>query len=204
MTILLEKLRKPKLELRIVSPIDVNFEKKPAKKARFLGLELVNNPLIKIFRWMSRNAAIQCHGTITFYHLDGQKVFDRTMPIRWSNSLQPIAMNFEIDGKRYSISDLNQFTLEPKIDVYPGESERIDLAARFDEENESYGWSNQSYFSDPPWRNPDWKLSKGRYLIYITITSSGDKCKGLFRLINDVGQKDFRIENARPEDFKKI
>ncbi len=147
MTILLEKLRKPKLELRIVSPIDVNFEKKPAKKARFLGLDLVNNPLIKIFRWMSRNAAIQCHGTITFHHLDGQKVFDRTMPIRWSN---------------------------------------------------------QSYFSDPPWRNPDWKLSKGRYLIYITITSSGDKCKGLFRLINDVGQKDFRIENARPEDFKKI
>jgi hypothetical protein len=96
---------------------------------------------------MSRNAAIQCHSAITFHHLDGQKVFNRTMPIRWSN---------------------------------------------------------QSYFSDPPWRNPDWKLSKGRNLIDITITSSGAKCKGLFRLINNVGQKDFRIENARPEDFKKI
>jgi hypothetical protein len=36
MTILLEKLRKLKLELRIVSPIDVNFEKNLLKRRAFL------------------------------------------------------------------------------------------------------------------------------------------------------------------------
>jgi hypothetical protein len=87
-----------------------------------------------------------------------------------------------------------------RIDVPPGEAQRLDVAARFDAEDECYGWNNESYFSDPVWRNPDWRLNSGRYLVRVTIVSTGDKCVGLFRVINDVSRHDFRIENSLPND----
>ena len=86
------------------------------------------------------------------------------------------------------------------MDVYPGESQRLDVAAKFDNEAECYGWSNESYFSNPVWRNPDWTLPSGRYLVKGTVISSGEKCTGVYRLVNDVPQSDFRLEEAMPED----
>jgi len=200
-TIWLENLRKPNLEIRIASPADVQYKGSPATQARFLGLELINKPLPRWARWMSRDAAIQCHGTITFHHLDGQNVFGRAMPIRWSGSPEPIAMRLVVDDKHIFIADPARFTLTPRIDVYPGEAERLDVASRFDNEDECYGWSNESYFSNPVWRNPDWKLPSGRYLVKVTVISAGDKCTGIFRLINDVAQQDFRVEPSLPSDF---
>lgn len=199
-TIWLENLRKPRLEIRIAPPADAQYQGRPATNARFVGLELTNRPLPRWARWMSRNAAIQCHGTITFHHLDGQNVFGRAMPLRWSGSPEPIAMRLVAGDKHIFIADPARFTLTPRIDVYPGEAERLDVASRFDNEDECYGWSNESYFSDPAWRNPDWKLPSGRYLVKVTAISAGEKCIGIFRLINDVGQQDFRIEPALPTD----
>ena len=164
-TIWVENLRKPKLELRIAPPTDVQYQERPATQARFLGLELVNRPLPRWARWMSRDAVIQCHGTITFHHLDGQNVFGGAMPIRWSGLPEPVPMRLVVDGKHIFIADPARFTPTPRIDVYPGEAERLDVAGRFDNEDECYGWSNESYFSDPVWRNPDWRLPSGRYLV---------------------------------------
>ena len=200
-TIWVENLRKPRLELRIARPTDVQYERRPATHARFLGLELLNRPLPGWARWwMSRDAAIQCHGTITFHHLDGQNVFGRAMPIRWSGSPEPVPMRLVVDDKHIFIADPARFTLTPRIDVYPGEAERLDVAGRFDNEAECYGWSNESYFSNPKWRNPGWRLSPARYLVRVTVVSAGEKCKGVFRLINDVSQRDFRLEPALPSD----
>jgi hypothetical protein len=80
------------------------------------------------------------------------------------------------------------------MDVYPGEFEILDVAVRLDDEEDCYGWKNESYFCIPPWRNPNWKLPRGRYLVSVEIASSGQKCVGLFRLINDVPGTDFRLE----------
>jgi hypothetical protein len=91
--------------------------------------------------------------------------------------------------------------LTSRIDVPPGETQRLDVAARFDAEDECYGWNNESYFSDPIWRNPEWRLNAGRYLVKVTIISAGDKCIGLFRLINDVSRLDFRLEAILPGDI---
>jgi|GEM_PF-6151443 len=76
------------------------------------------------------------------------------------------------------------------------ESELLDIGARFDKDEECYGWNNEAYFSDPLWRNPNWKLRRARYLVKVTITSSGQKCVGAFRLVNDVARTDFRLEPA--------
>ena len=206
-TILIENLRKPKLVLKIEKPTDADYrnrENYPAEIARYLCLNLLNEPLPAWARWMTRNPALQCHGQITFHHLDGQNVFGRSMPIRWSGSPEPIALTLIIDGKRSSLWDPSRFSMEPCMDVYPDEAARLDIVARFDNEVFCYGWSNQSYFSDPIWRNRDWKLLPNRYLVKVLIKSSGANCVGIFRIINDVPQNAFRLEVASPDEIAKI
>jgi hypothetical protein len=39
-----------------------------------------------------------------------------------------------------------------------------------------------------------WRLVQGRYLVRVSVTSSGQRCQGTFRLINDVARTDFRLE----------
>lgn len=89
------------------------------------------------------------------------------------------------------------------MDVYPGEEEAVDVAVRFDIEPDCYGWNNDAYFYN--WRNPNWKISRGRYLVKVVITSSGQKCVQVVRLVNDVDNlNDFRLEDAFPEDLLKV
>lgn len=199
-TVFIEWLRKPKLIFYIGKPSDRSYETSPAKEARFLGIELSNEPLPEIFRWLQRNTAMQCHGTIEFYHLDGQNVFGRPMPIRWSSSIEPVPMAISVGNQDVKIFDPQSFTVESRVDVFPGEKERLDVAVKFDNDSECYGWNNESYSSDPVWRNKRWKLQNQRYFVKITIVSSGEKVTKIFRLINDVSRQDFRIEPALKSD----
>ena len=199
-TIWIESLRKPSLKLNIYQAGDANYTDRPAKKARFLYLELVNQSLPKVFRWMSRNAALQCHGIISFHHLDGTNVFGRSMQIRWTYLPEPTPAILIVGDRSYQFFDPRKFDHFSRVDVYPGESELLNIVSRFDDEEDCFGWSNESYYVEPIWRNQNWKLPKGRYLVNVTIVSSGEKCQGLFRLINDVGMLDFRLEKALPSD----
>ena len=170
--IIIEALRKPRLELTIAAAADAEYpEKTPARKVRFLHVDVENKPL----RLMSRNTAIQCHGSITFHNLDGQRFFEKSMPIRWVGPGQPEPTLVPIiaDGKNIGgIPDL-RFSLAPKVDIAPGEKEPLGVAARFDNDNDCFGWSNDNYFSDPPWRNQTWKLRPGCYLVKINVVCAG-------------------------------
>jgi len=200
LTIVIEKLHKPRLKLEIVSPVDRLFDDRPAHQMRAVRVRLSNSALPRWASWMLRNAALQCHGTITFYHLDGQNVFGRSMHIRWSDAPEPIPIRVQIGNHKGLIFDPTRFTITQRVDIYPGESAELDVAVRFDNEPECYGWSNESYFSDPPWRNPNWKLPPERYLVGVNILSSGERCTSIFRLINNVTQPDFRLEAPMPSD----
>src|SRR6266536_3290350 len=204
-----EYLRTPQLYLFIeVPPCDVGYAPgKPARNSRYLRLKLRNRPLPRGAQWMQRSAALQCRGEITFHHLDGQDIFGRAMPVRWSNSPEPVLSkivdaNGSVQGRIVDYAKLNP---ESRIDVYPGEEEIVDVAVRHDEDEDCYGANNEQYFSSPPWRNPRWKLPKARYLVKVVITSSGQKCVGTFRLINDVDSRtDYRLENTTAEDRAKL
>ena len=91
-----------------------------------------------------------------------------------------------------------------EAETYPIESQLLDVAARFDDDAPCYGWNNETYFSTPPWRNPAWRLGPGRYLARVEVTSSGQKCVGIFRLINDVARSDFRLEAPTAEDLQRL
>jgi hypothetical protein len=132
---------------------------------------------------------------------------------RWASSVQPGPLEGEgviarPDGEpdhiKMRILDPVRVTLKSRIDVYPGESEILDIAVRLDDDECCYGWNNETYFVATPWRNPRWQLERGRYLVRVTVVSSGQTCVGTFRLINDVARTDFRLEKARPEDISKV
>jgi hypothetical protein len=204
-TIWVEWLRKPRLEFAISANLDLDLgSKSPAQQGQFPLLVLHNKSLPKLLRWLQRNAAMQCRGLISFYHLDGQKIFAHPMLMRWSASPEPLPMQgFLYDGakvKKMEIFDLSKYSLEEYTDVYPGESPTIDIAAKFDDDKECFGWNNEAYFSKPKWRNPSYKLDEGVYLIKVEVISSGEKCMKLFRLINEGTRKDFRIEPAQKKD----
>ena len=199
-TILVENWRRPHLTIEVTEPIDAEYTYKHVKKARFILVEVTNNPLPQFLRWMSRNAAIQCHGSVTFHYLDGQPVYQRVMPTRWSNSPEPIASRFEVDGTVFSFIDPSKVEIRSRIDIQPGESEQLGIVAKFDDDEECYGWSNENYFTKPLWRHPDWKIKPERYLVKVTVYSAGKKVSGVFRLVNNVPRNDTRLETKQTSD----
>ena len=203
-TIWIERLRKPKLKLKIGKAINLSSQEIPnaGKFHRHLYVLLENKPLSKWLSWMTRNPAIQCHGHISFHHLDGQNYSGRTMPIRWSGRPEPVLPWFEIDERRIPIIDYTRLRLESYMDIHPGEQEELDIAVRFDNNDECYGWTNESYFRQL--RHPDWRLPPGRYLVKVVVVTAGEKTSEVLRLVNDVPWKDFRLEEAKKEDKGKV
>jgi hypothetical protein len=124
---------------------------------------------------------------------------------RWSNSPEPVAIPvLGPQGQQFQILDLTRLTLESRIDIPPGETELLDIAVRADDDTECFGWNNEAYFSTPLWRNPNWRLDRGRYLVAVIITTSGQKFVAGFRLVNDVARADFRLEPITPKEKVKL
>src|SRR5260370_199717 len=127
------------------------------------------------------------------------------MDARWASSPEPLPIQaVGPGGQQFQILDLARLGLGSRTDTYPGESEVLDVAVRIENDVECYGWNNETYFSQPIGRNQNWRLDKGRYLVRVTVVSSGQKCVDVFRLINDVGRQDCRLEPATEEDKLRI
>ena len=197
----MERLRRPHLGLRLVGTKDAEYpERRPAKRSRYIHLEATNAVLPSCARWMSRNAALQCRGSISFHHLDGQNVFGRPMPIKWVRTPEALPMELHLGDQIGYLIDPLRIMSESRDDIAPGEAAAFDVVVRFDDEPECYGWNKESYQSKPPWRNPRWKLPAGRYLLQVEISSGDQTYRELYRLINDVPIEDFRLERALPTD----
>jgi hypothetical protein len=201
-TVVVEVLRRPKLRMTIVPGERVPQYplNSTARTGHYLHIDLVNEPLPGLFRWLARDAALQCRGTITFHNLDGGQFFAAPMPVRFARSPEPIPLQIRFSGGAGVLVDPQRMSLESRFDLYPGEATPFDVAVKFDSDDAAYGWTNQNYFSEPIWRNPDWKIPQGRYLVKVTMKSSNATCRGLFRLLNDAGPNDFRLEPAQTTD----
>jgi hypothetical protein len=117
---------------------------------------------------------------------------------RWAGSVEPLPIPVVTPqgAPQYQMLDLARLTLESRIDVYPGETEALDIVARFDNDDECYGWNNEVYFCQPLWRNPAWRLARGQYLVKVVIMSSGQTCIDYFRIINEGSRTDFHLDRA--------
>lgn len=205
-TMIIEYQRKPKLYLTIEDPpLDQSYTSAPAKNVRFLRVQLWNRAMPKILRWLNREPALHCNGYIQFHHFsDGAPIFSRAMPIRWAGSDEPISLQVLSDGKVLQLFDFGKYSAAFRRDCFPGNKETIDVVARFDEDEKCYGWSNENYLPGKSWRNTDWKLSKGRYLVKVSVFSSGEEIIGVFQLENSSRRMDFRLLPATQEDLHKL
>lgn len=200
-TIVVEIIRRPKIQMRIGSNESISYPHHPlAHTGHYLHIEVLNKPLPRFLRWLARDVALQCRGTLTFHTLDGAQFFKTPMLARFARSPEPIPLEIRFaDGVGVLIDPL-RMSLESRFDLYPGEATPIDVAVKFDSEDDAYGWTNENYFSEPMWRNSDWRLPRGCYLVAVTVTASNARCKGLFRLLNNAGPSDFRLTNAQSRD----
>ena len=205
MSIFIEFQRKPKLHFEIEEP---PYDSKPSggiKEARFLRVLLCNNPMPGFLKWLGRNAALQCYGDIQFYHLeDGAPVFSRLMPIRWAAADEPLTWQVRSDNAIAQLFDPTKYNASFQRNCFPGTKELIDVAVRFDDDEDCFGWSSENYLPDKGWRNPEWKIPKGRYLAKVTVQSSGETISAVFQLENTVARKHFRLLNATQEDILKL
>lgn len=190
-----EKMRMPSLRLLPAPDSTVDYPPdRPAKRARWVTVDLQNEPLPRWAWWMQRSSAVRCHGTVQFRYTDGKAVFDSPMPIRWARSPEPLPMRLIVGQCQLPILDDNLLAAESTVDVYPGESERLAVAACFDDDVDCYGWCNESYLEEPKWRSARWRLAPGEYTVTISVTSSGQKCEATFRLVNGPKPQDIRLE----------
>lgn len=97
------------------------------------------------------------------------------LAVRWASGVQPNA----IPIRNANGGQIEQFLCDDQrlgggsvLDIHSGDSEPLDVAARFDGEQSCYGWNNESDSVQPTGRNPRWELGHGRFLIRIVIQSS--------------------------------
>lgn len=186
-TLVAERLKRPRLVGEVLQPLDVDYSKGPlrqAKVARFLQIRITNRDLPPWLRWLGRNAALFCSGTIDFETASGEAVFSHSMPLRWSGTPEPVPMRIEIDGSKGVIFDHFRAHLEQKVDIPAGESRTLDVAAQFDGETECYGWSNEAYLPVPCWRNQGRRMNTGTFRVAVTILHLGGKMRLACELIN--------------------
>jgi len=204
--IAIEYQRKPKLRVSIEDfPIDHEYTNAPARQARYVRVVVHNKAMPSFFRWLGRSPAQQCMGYVQFHHLDdGAPVFSRPMLGRWAGADEPISRQVLPDGQVIQLFDPARFNAATRRDCFPGVNELFDIAARFDNDEECYGWSNENYLPDRGWRNPEFRLPQGRYLVHITVRSSGEDVTKVIKLENSVSRQHFRLLDASPSEIKRI
>ncbi len=200
----IEYQRKPKLHFEIEDPPTEGFYSSGSvKKARFVRVLLCNKAMPRLLKWLGRNPALQCSGHIQFYHIaDGAPILSSAMPIRWAGAEEPFTLQTIENGEPKQVFDVAKYHAASFRNCFPGTKEIIDVAVRFDNEDICYGWSNESYLKD--WKNPDWKLSSGRYFVKVTVTCAGELDSGVFKLENSAGMQNFRLTKASHDEASNL
>lgn len=186
----LERFKRDCLTLSIGEGHEIPL-KDPAgrEQAKWLHVTVSNRNVPKVLAWaFTGDHAFDCRAWITYYHVDGTKVFNREMEGRWSLTIEPEVIERRVDsGSVYFVRNYRE-----GIDLPPGEHTPVDIAVRYANESHCYGWNNESYATNG--RNPNWLLPAGRYLVKVHVRSSGINYVRVFMLVNDVPYQGFRLE----------
>jgi hypothetical protein len=146
--------------------------------------------------------AIEARGFLTFYDIDdGQRVFDKSMPLKWAGrggAVRPLIIH---DKRRWGwILTPGGFDPGSTLDIHAGSQARLDVAAKFDDDDECFGWTSENEASIPHWRNPRWKLPKEKYFVKVEVQAANAEVSAVFRLINASHRTSFRLEDPLPTD----
>jgi hypothetical protein len=189
-----EFVKRPRLIFAEGEPLDAYYlPPAPARNVRFVRVIISKQQLPWGVGWISRESAIDCRAEIRFDCVEGVNAFP-VMPGRWASNPQPLPLVGQVGGQPCELWDQNIWqSAGTGISIPPGELELLDIASRFDDEEEAFGWSNASYLQ-PLWRSPTWKLKKGCYTVIVTIRAGGQKWTDRFDLHNDGSRGEMRLK----------
>lgn len=200
-----EYLKQPKLYFKYdpeICRVENRYNGSTASIAVFLTIQLWNRKPPWMLFWLNRNTADHCSGHITFHFLeDGGRAIDKAMRIRWSGSPEPTS-NFIIDGQPTTLFDPSKLDLSYWQPCYPNNKITLDVVARFDKDEECYGWTAENYLYN--WRNPKFKLPAGRYLVRIEVLSGGLTVSETYKLENSLGINEFRLTEVTKEEKSRV
>ena len=107
----------------------------------FLKVQVHNAPMPTWLRWVyDREPALSCAAWITFFHLEGHKVYDRDMVARWSETPEPEPRLFKTNDRTAAMLPYVPLT----VDIPSGRYANVDVVARLKGDDECYGWNNES------------------------------------------------------------
>jgi hypothetical protein len=130
-------------------------------------------------------------------NVDGQ-------PRTLSFPIEPI-MGLALDPTKGIVRDPLRLTARSTIDVYPGDAKLLDVAVKFvDATDVCYGWNNRSFSCSPKYRNSEWQIPIGNYLVEVLVRAAGEEARGIFRLVNASSLKDFRLESSTQDERKRV
>lgn len=189
----IEGKRRPFLTLSIGKPGEINKDD-PLKRqqSKWLHIQVHNRNVPK---WLSRvyhgEPALTCRAWITFYDLEGNRIFENDMVARWSGSDEPKieVLNTQAGQIMRLVGAQNSF------DIPPGENTDIDVVFRAASETNCYGWNNESYLHN--WRHPNWNLGKGKFIAKVRIKTGGHEFRKQVLIMNDSTFDNFRLEEIQ-------
>jgi len=193
----LESFKKPRLRFEIGTPGEIK-ENDPAGRtpAKFTHVYVYNDPMPTALSWIwNRESAMSSRGWITFHDLDGQDIFGRKMDIRWANNPEPLIIDPQtgtakgIDWDKMRIGNIWNIPPGKIADEVYG---NLDVVMRTKDDTNCYGWNNNSYLHN--WKNPEWKLGTGKYLVKIVIITGGQTFIETIQIMNMERFEDFRLE----------
>lgn len=192
-----EWMRKPRIAISILPPEEVGLYRVGGELIETyvsLKVSVSNAPPPFVFRWMQRQSARDCRATLHFLREDKSPFIERPMPGRWAGSVQPVPLQGVIrsSGETIELYDIARLSADSRIHIPAGESESLDVAVRFSDSSNAFGWTNESYRYEGS-RHPGFTLPKGRYVVDILVQSEGVKKQERFRLENDHTIKEFRL-----------
>lgn len=185
--VILDWLRRPKLTISIGEP------PLPVKTVDAEGNILENYTAVRALaantrrwpRWWPRQTLIRASALITFHDpRTGADLFNRSMRGRWASLPQPEIMVL-VEGKKTLWADPALIANVPEIDIPWGEVEPLDIAVRFQNDSDAYGWSNDSYYDQQKRYRPErWRLPLEGCLVRAIVQGSGERCSAVYRLVN--------------------
>ncbi len=186
----IERQRRPVLFMEAGEPGWLSDDDPLGRKAcKWLHVQVHNKNMPRWLAWVyNREPAMDCHAWITFYHLDGHRLFAREMNARWTETPEPELVVLQAASGQA----MRLMNVQDAVGIPPGEYANVDIAFRAKDEDASFGWNNESYLHH--WRHPSWRLDKGRYIVRVRVKTGGREFSDAFLLINDVPYEHFRLE----------
>jgi hypothetical protein len=223
----IEYYRRPKLKISLLpQEVQTHGDSLPARVARFLHVSVKNCPSRYLSFWMERNTAVGCTVALEFISIDGKNPFgsERRLGGRWVSSPEfgpiPITASPIFAAALCKLAGANEIPpvsllhvadshpvydrlRQQRVDIGAGDEEAVTIAARFDDDEDSFAFTNASYFSEPQWRNPQLHLGRGIFFVRVEVRSSGmPPTVKAFRIQNDGPPETFRLFEVDVNDFE--